>query len=263
MAYNFIQNAMYLIVYLLFIALIGVLVYGIKKYKREKRFGAIFVTALVSIFLFFLLNQAAVICLYSQSLLSIGNYNNSAGINCSLWAARLAIFPEQKSALYGELGKNYMILQEGKKAIEYFDKAYKINGSYAYSDNFSILVSWPFFAGMLYITNGDYDKVYKIAKDTNSYGLAATASIIQKDYKKALAYSNMNVRHVPIAISYSERSYIHKKLKHDKLAAEDLQKAISLCRGKEKCIGLQKARTTDNYWISYTENKKKRYGLEK
>ena len=59
MAYNFIQNAMYLIVYLLFIALIGVLVYGIKKYKREKRFGAIFVTALVSIFLFFLLNQAA------------------------------------------------------------------------------------------------------------------------------------------------------------------------------------------------------------
>ena len=116
---NFIQNALYLAVYLIFVCLIGVLFYGVKKYKQEKRLGSIFVTALVSIFLFFLLNQAAVVCLYSQSLLSIGNYNNSAGINCSLWAARLAIFPEQKSALYGELGKNYMILQEGKKAIEY------------------------------------------------------------------------------------------------------------------------------------------------
>ena len=172
---NFIQNALYLAVYLIFICLIGVLFYGVKKYKQEKRLGSIFVTALVSIFLFFMLNQAAVVCLYSQSLLSIGNYNNSAGINCSLWAARLAIFPEQKSALYGELGKNYMILQDGKKAIEYFDKAYKINGSYAYSDNFSILVSWPFFAGILYLLNGDYDKVYEIAKDTNSYGMAVTA----------------------------------------------------------------------------------------
>ena len=93
---NFIQNALYLAVYLIFVCLIGVLFYGVKKYKQEKRLGSIFVTALVSIFLFFLLNQAAVVCLYSQSLLSIGNYNNSAGINCSLWAARLAIFQNKK-----------------------------------------------------------------------------------------------------------------------------------------------------------------------
>ena len=65
---NFIQNALYLAVYLIFICLIGVLFYGVKKYKQEKRLGSIFVTALVSIFLFFMLNQAAVVCLYSQSL---------------------------------------------------------------------------------------------------------------------------------------------------------------------------------------------------
>lgn len=260
---NFIQNALYLAVYLIFVCLIGVLFYGVKKYKQEKRLGSIFVTALVSIFLFFLLNQAAVVCLYSQSLLSIGNYNNSAGINCSLWAARLAIFPEQKSALYGELGKNYMILQEGKKAIEYFDKAYKINGSYAYSDNFSILVSWPFFAGILYLLNGDYDKVYEIAKDTNSYGMAVTASIMQKDYKKALAYSNMNIRRSPIAINYSSRSYIHKKLNQDKLAEGDLQKAVSLCKCNTRCVALQKERTKDSYWLSYAANKKKKYGFAK
>lgn len=102
---NFIQNALYLAVYLIFICLIGVLFYGVKKYKQEKRLGSIFVTALVSIFLFFMLNQAAVVCLYSQSLLSIGNYNNSAGINCSLWAARLAIFPEQKALCTESLAK--------------------------------------------------------------------------------------------------------------------------------------------------------------
>ena len=49
---NFIQNALYLAVYLIFVCLIGVLFYGVKKYKQEKRFGSIFVTALVSIFLF-------------------------------------------------------------------------------------------------------------------------------------------------------------------------------------------------------------------
>lgn len=134
-----------------------------------------------------------------------------------------------------------MIIQEGKKAIEYFDKAYKIKGSYAYSDNFSILVSWPFFAGILYLLNGDYDKVYEIAKDTNSYGMAVTASIMQKDYKKALAYSNMNIRRSPIAINYSSRSYIHKKLNQDKLAEGDLQKAVSLCKCNTRCIALQKS----------------------
>lgn len=171
-----------------------------------------------------MLNQTAVVCLYSQSLLSFGNYNYPAGINCSLWAARLAISREQKSAMYGELGKNYMFLKEGAKAIEYFDKAYKINGSYAYSDNFSILVSWPFFAGILYLLNGDYDKVYEIAKDTNSYGMAVTASIMQKDYKKALAYSNMNIRRSPIAINYSSRSYIHKNLTRISLLKEIYKK---------------------------------------
>lgn len=102
---NFIQNALYLAVYLIFVCLIGVLFYGVKKYKQEKRFGSIFVTALVSIFLFFMLNQTAVVCLYSQSLLSIGNYNNSAGINCSLWAARLAIFQNKKALCTESLAK--------------------------------------------------------------------------------------------------------------------------------------------------------------
>ena len=64
---NFIQNALYLAVYLIFICLIGVLFYGVKKYKQEKRLGSIFVTALVSIFLFFMLNQAAVVC-YTANL---------------------------------------------------------------------------------------------------------------------------------------------------------------------------------------------------
>ena len=96
--------------------------------------------------------------------------------------------------------------------------------SYAYSDNFSILVSWPFFAGILYLLNGDYDKVYEIAKDTNSYGMAVTASIMQKDYKKALAYSNMNIRRSPIAINYSSRSYIHKNLTRISLLREIYKK---------------------------------------
>ena len=111
--------------------------------------------------------------------------------------------------------------------------------------------------------NGDYDKVYEIAKDTNSYGMAVTASIMQTDYKKALAYSNMNIRRSPIAINYSSRSYIHKKLNQDKLAEGDLQKAVSLCKCNTRCIALQKERTKDSYWLSYAANKKKKYGLAK
>lgn len=95
---NFIQNALYLAVYLIFVCLIGVLFYGVKKYKQEKRFGSIFVTALVSIFLFFMLNQTAVVCLYSQSLLSFGNYNYPAGI-IALCGQQDLQFPGNKKVL--------------------------------------------------------------------------------------------------------------------------------------------------------------------
>ena len=87
--------------------------------------------------------------------------------------------------------------------------------------------------------------------------------IMQKDYKKALAYSNMNIRRSPIAINYSSRSYIHKKLNQDKLAEGDLQKAVSLCKCNTRCIALQKERTKDSYWLSYAAKKKKKYGLAK
>lgn len=64
---NFIQNALYLAVYLIFVCLIGVLFYGVKKYKQEKRLGSIFVTALVSIFLFFFLIRL-LSCVYTANL---------------------------------------------------------------------------------------------------------------------------------------------------------------------------------------------------
>ena len=63
---NFIQNALYLAVYLIFICLIGVLFYGVKKYKQEKRLGSIFVTALVSIFLLSCVYTAN-LCLVSET----------------------------------------------------------------------------------------------------------------------------------------------------------------------------------------------------
>ena len=102
---NFIQNALYLAVYLIFVCLIGVLFYGVKKYKQEKRLGSIFVTALVSIFLFFLLNQAAVVCLYSQSLLSIGNYNNSAELTVLCGLQGLQFFQNKKALCTESLAK--------------------------------------------------------------------------------------------------------------------------------------------------------------
>ena len=260
--FNYLEAIMYLITYLLFICFIGVLVYGLKKYRKERRKGCIFVTAIVCLPLIYFVQQAAIFSLFFSNMCSFAQGDlKKAAVYVNI-AAKLAVTPAQKSALYGELGQVYMAMKDGKTAIKYFDKAYKINGSYKVPANLLTSSQWPLLASMLYAYNEDYDKVYQIAKDADSYSVAAIASINQKDYKKALAYTNMCLAKSKSAANYSQRAYIYKKLNQNKLAQEDLNKAIAFCQENKKCIDRHNEVMNDSYWNFYIQ-KRKEYGFGK
>ena len=255
--FNFIEAIIYLVLYLLIISFAGVLIYGIKKYKKEKRISGIFVTALVSLFLLFIINQLAVTGLYFSSINNFVKKDYKKAAIFSEIGAKIAVFSSQKSTLYGEAGIDYMAMKNGEKALMSFEKAYKIKQPCRCTNNSYLKNDWTIFASMLYTYLGDYEKVYKLANDTGRYNTAAVAAICEKDYKKALGYTDLNLlKQKRSATLYGQRAYIYKKLKKDRLAQEDFQKAISLCRKSKTCTEIQYQQQNDNYWNKFTEKKK-------
>ena len=263
-SFNYLSAFMYLVLYLLIICFIGVVIYGVKKYRCEKRIGSIFVTLIVSLLLLFLTNQLAVCSLYFSSISRFVNKDYKIGLIYMNLAAHLSMTRSQKSACYGELGNIYMVMNDGKNAIKYYNKAYKTNGSYV-TENSYLTNRWPLSAGMLYSYAGEYDKVYQIANETGEYGLATLAAIYQKDFKKALGYSNLSLKQNKKRKQnlYTQRAYIYKKLNNNKLSQENLQKAISSCRGDKMCIDKQRKSLEDSYWIDFHNKNIQKYGLNK
>lgn len=261
--FNYLELFMYLVLYLLCICFVGVIIYGIKKYKQEKRGGCILVTTIVGLFLMFIIDQLAVVSLYVSNLSSFTKHEYERAKVFTNSAAILSIFPAQKSALYGELGQIYMTMGEGEKAIKSFEKAYKINGSYVPSKNFATSSIWSVFAGMLYTASGNYEEVYKIANETNIYRLGLVAAVFAKDYNKAIGYSNLDIANLKNSSDYAKRAYIYKKLKKEKLAQDSMKMAISLCHGDKKCMETQYSILKDSYWIDFQAKQRKKFGLEK
>lgn len=261
--FNYLEIFMYLVLYLLCICFVGVIIYGIKKYKREKRGGCIFVTVIVGLFLMFLIDQLAVVSLYFSSVNSFTKQEYERAKLFANSAAILSIFPSQKSALYGELGQIYMTNGEGEKAIKSFEKAYKINGSYVPSKNFATSSIWPVFAGMLYTASGNYEEVYKIANETKVYRLGLVAAVSAKDYKKAIGYSNLDIANLKNSSDYAKRAYIYKKLKKEKYAQDNMKMAIALCRGDKKCMETQYNILKDSYWTDFQAKQREKFGLGK
>ena len=261
--FNFLEAIIYLALYLFIIGFAGVLIYGIKKYNREKRIGGIFVTSLVSLFLLFIINQLAVTGLYFSSINNFVKKDYKKAAIFSEIGARITIFPSQKSTLYGEAGIDYMTMKNGDKALMSFEKAYKIKQPCRCKDNSYLKNDWTIFASMLYTYLGDYEKVYRLANDTGRYNTAAVAAICEKDYKKALGYTDLNLlKQKRSATLYGQRAYIYKKLKKDKLAQEDFQKAISLCRKSKTCTEIQYQQQNDSYWNKFSEKKKEYFSAE-
>ena len=262
--YNCISSFMYLVLYLLLICLVGVIIYGVKKYGNEKRAGCIFVTSIVSLFLLFLINQLAVINLYFSALSSFSQCDYKKSTIYFDIAAKLAVFRAQKTTLYGQLGETCMATGDGKRAMEYFEKAYRINGSYAISPGGYAGNLWPISAGMLYAYTGEYDKVYQITGDTRIYQLSIIAAIYQKDYAKALGYANLamiKAKHSPNL--FAQRAYIYKKLNKPQLAREDLQRAVLCCKNDKECIKLRYKQFEDDYWTAFRVKQLKKYGFDK
>ena len=78
--FNYFQAIMYLILYILIICFIGIIIYGVKKYKSEKRIGGIFVTIIVSLLLLYGINQLAIFNLFFSNKTSFaqGDYKKAA-----------------------------------------------------------------------------------------------------------------------------------------------------------------------------------------
>ena len=260
--FNYFQAIMYLILYILIICFIGIIIYGVKKYKSEKRIGGIFVTIIVSLLLLYGINQLAIFNLFFSNKTSFaqGDYKKAAfytGI-----AAKLALYPSQKSTLYGELGQIFMTMKDSNNAIKCFEKAYKINGnSYKISKKSSNQIPWQVFAAMLYTYSEDYNEVYKIADDAKLYQFATNAAILEKDYQKALGYANLSIIKSPKATEYSRRAYIYKKLNKNNLAQQDLNSAITLCKGNIKCLELNQKILNDNFQLEFQKKGKEKFGL--
>lgn len=123
--FNYFQAIMYLILYILIICFIGIIIYGVKKYKSEKRIGGIFVTIIVSLLLLYGINQLAIFNLFFSNKTSFaqGDYKKAAfytGI-----AAKLALYPSQKSTLYGELGQIFMTMKDSITLLNVLKKLIK------------------------------------------------------------------------------------------------------------------------------------------
>lgn len=250
----------YLILFLLLICLCGVIIYGIKKYKKEKRFGSIFVTTIVGLILLMMSHYMLIVSLNYSSLLDVMNKDIDSSIMRLKLAANLAILPSQKKALYSNLGVNYMVKRDGAKAIENFDKALEIKERNV-AGYLSHNLDWSIFAGMLYSYAGQYDKVYKLANETKLYPIAISAAIYQKDYKKALGYANLSIDNSIQADFYGQRAYIYRKLNNPNAAAADLNTAIYYCNSDKRCIYKQYKFQQDSYWADNLNKQKQHYGF--
>ena len=260
-SYIYVSGFLYLILFLLLLCTCGVIIYGIKKYKREKRKGCVFVTTIVALFLSALSHQMVILNLNYSGFICLMQKNDKTAIKLQKASAKLAIIPSQKSSNYGSLGISYLIMRDSKNAMRSFDKAYDINKSYVLKFPFEGN-NWAEYAGRFYCYAGQYDKAYQIAGETKLYPLGTIAAIYQKDYKKALGYANLSIGISPkIPDLYAQRAYIYQKLNNIKSAKEDLSTAISLCKNNKKCIEKQYKFQKDSYWAEGLNKYQKYYGL--
>lgn len=259
---NFIMSGFIILFIIVLAAFISVIIYGIKKYKKEKRTGSIFVTFLVASFLFCVINQLSIVLFSSIALdcFLAKDYINS--VKYTKIAAEIAIFPMQKGNLYGELGiRQSSGLNNGAKAIESFDKAYKLTKTYNPEFTLGVIEpTWPIFASLIYFVKGDYDKSAEIAKERKMYNRLADCYYEQKDYNSALFYINKSIKQHQGTkyLDFATRSRIHKKMGNFDLAQKDYEIALKLCNKKNSCINsVKKDSDLENYNTLYLEQRKK------
>lgn len=171
-------------------------------------------------------------------------------------SAKTAIFPSQKAATYELIAMHYDSEKNITEAVKNYDKAFEYyEQKIKEPEKFNTLFSPG--ASITYLKAKEYDKVLKLAEKSQWYTFAIEACILQKDYQKALEYTNKQIEIRPSHNTYATRALIYKNLKQEDLAKIDYEKAQQLCLDKKCHPTIQKniKNKYDNYQ-NYYQNKK-------
>ena len=101
---SFIILSLCAVLLILLAAFIFLIFYGIKKFRKEKRFGSLFVTTVVASVLFYIIIQLCINTLYFESLSQGENKDMEKALMYAKIAAKASIIPRQKGHLYGLVG---------------------------------------------------------------------------------------------------------------------------------------------------------------
>lgn len=148
---------------------------------------------------------------------------------------KTAIIPWQKGAYYCKLAFLYFENNEGKKAYEAYDMAYKYLKSYKYP-------CWG-IAFLAYYNKKDFDTAIELAKyhkEVPMDNFISICYIMKGDIEKAELYVDKSIQEKETYSNMSTKAYILKTKGNIKESLEYYKKALKLCKREKDKISVQR-----------------------